>query len=279
MARLLFTVDAEEFDLPAEYGLAHDSSECLAASRHGFEALQDVLRRQRVPATHFATLPFAETASGPLREALVHDHELALHAFSHRDDCSRMTDAEARERLGQAKRRLEAEFSVTIRGYRANRFRSPARRVLKDLGLAWTSNLHPTWVPGSYNNFSKPRAPHLDGDLIEVPVSVTPFLRLPLSWFWLRNFGWPWFVATARRALQGTGYLHIYVHPWEFTEHSPLPGLPLMGRLSLRRTGPPFLDLIERVLRWSAAEGLKPATISQYLREEGWKLPEGCACC
>jgi peptidoglycan/xylan/chitin deacetylase (PgdA/CDA1 family) len=279
MARLLFTVDAEEFDLPQEYGLAHNEADALSISRRGFEALQDLLRQHRVQATHFTTLPFAEAASGPLREALVLDHELGLHAYAHRDDLRKLSAAEASHRLATAKRRLEAEFSVTVRGYRANRFRSPARSVLRDVGLQWTSNLHPTWVPGSYNNFTRTRLPHVDAGLLEVPISVTPTLRLPLSWFWLRNFGWPWFRANVRRAMQGTGYLHIYVHPWEFATHAPIAGLPLMGRLSLRRTGPPFLHLMDRVLRWCADEGLQPMTITRYLREQGHAFPEGCACC
>ncbi|MSR74179.1 MAG: DUF3473 domain-containing protein [Planctomycetes bacterium] len=279
MTALLFTVDAEEFDLPAEYGLAQAPGDDAAISRVGYERLLGLLHERGVVATHFATALFADAAAGPIREALVRGHELALHAWSHRDDCASMTPEAASARLSAAKRHLEANFSVTVRGYRANRFRSPARAVLRDIGLQWTSNLHPTWVPGSYNHFRAPRCIHMDGGLLEVPISVTPVLRLPLSWFWLRNFGWSWFRACVRRASAHSGYLHLYVHPWEFTEHAPLLGLPLKGRLSLRRSGTPFLDLVARVLRYAQEHDHTPQTISAHLRERGYEMKEACECC
>ncbi len=279
MTALLFTVDAEEFDLPAEYGIAQAPGSDCAVSRVGYERLLGLLYERKVVATHFTTALFADAAAGPIREALVRDHELALHAWSHRDDCAAMTPEAAAARLSQAKRHLEANFSVTVRGYRANRFRSPPRSVLRDIGLQWTSNLHPTWVPGSYNNFRAPRTIHSQQGLLEVPISVTPIMRLPLSWFWLRNFGWSWFRACARRASAGTGYLHLYVHPWEFSDHAPIAGLPLKGKLSLRRSGPQFLDLVARVLAWSNDQGQQPRTISALLRERGHDMKEACGCC
>ena len=103
----------------------------------------------------------------------------------------------------------------------------------------------------------RPRAIHVDDGLVEVPVSVTPKLRLPVSWFWMRNFGLGYLKRTARRAWIGTDQLHVYIHPWEAADLPPL-RLPLKGRLSVRRTGEPFVRLIDAFLGWCAARGCGP---------------------
>ncbi len=266
---LLFTIDVEEFGLPEEYGIPFDEGRAHALGQEGLLRIADLLERHAVPATLFTTLGFARRHPDGLSRMLRQGSELGLHAFEHRHDYQAMAPAEAQALLGTARAELQGSFGAAVDGYRANRFRSPPREVIRALGFRWTSNLHPAWVPGSYDNRHRPREIHDDGGVLEIPVSVTRKRRLPVSWFWMRNFGLAYLKAACPRAWQGTGYLHVYVHPWEAADLPKLRGMPLKGRLSVRRTGAPFLRLLDRWLAWCGARGLRPATISRHLTETG----------
>lgn len=262
---LLFTIDVEEFDLPGEYGIPFPEDDTFALGEEGLGRLAALLDRHRVPATLFATASFARRFPETLRTMQARGSEIGLHAAEHRHDYGAMPPAEARSLLGAARAELRERFRAPVEGYRANRFRPPPRAVLRELGFRWTSNLHPAWVPGAYDNRHRPRTIHQDDGLLEVPVSATPRWRLPVSWFWMRNLGLAYLKAASRRAWHGTGYLHVYIHPWEAADLPRLPGLPLKGRLSVRRTGGPFLKLLDGFLSWAARQGLEPRTIGGHL--------------
>ncbi len=266
---LLFTVDVEEFVIPGELGIVFDREEAYRLGAEGLERLCDLLAARKIPATHFVTFEFARRFPELLRAEVARGSEIALHAFDHEDDLTKLSDADAFYRLRAAKAGVEGLLGLSVAGYRANRFRSPARAVLKRLGLTWTSNLHPAWVPGAYNHRKARRDPHRSEGLLEIPISATPGLGLPVSWFWLRNLGAAYFRAAAQRVLANSSRLHLYVHPWEFATLPALPGLPLSARLSVRRTGAPFLRLLERVLAAPPAGSLLAETISGFISRSG----------
>ena len=165
---------------------------------------------------------------------------------------------------------LQNLTGAEIAGYRANRFRAPAPHVVRDIGVSWTSNLHPTWVPGEYDHRREPRTIHVREGLIEVPISVTPRLRLPGSWFWMRNFGGTYLRYVAHHASSDTGFLNLYVHPWEYADLPVVPGLSRLGKLSVRRTGEQFASLLDHFLTWTRRRGFAASTITPFLRSGGW---------
>lgn len=264
---LLFTIDVEEFVLPAEAGLEFSNDAAFELGILGLRAIETLMERHEVRATLFATVAFAKRYQDDLRRLLRAGHELALHAVEHHHDYSAMPEDIALKWLSEGRRELCQRFRAPVLGFRANRFRAPKTERLHELGFRWTSNLHPTWVPGSYNNFRAPRVPHMVHGLREVPISVSPRLRLPVSWFWMRNFGWNYLRFVAKNASLGTDYLHLYVHPWEAAVLPRIRGLSWMGRLSIRRTGQPFLDLLDRLFTWSRARHMISRTISEHLEQ------------
>ena len=267
---LLLTVDVEEFILPGEAGVAFDPERAFELGRSGLERLAAVLKARGVPATFFATLGFARRYPDLLRDLVAAGHEPAFHAIDHDDDYRLLPAVAAKEVLGSGRLELEAIVERAVEGYRANRFRTPAPEVVAGAGFRWTSNLHPTWIPGQYNHFRAERRIHRQQALVEVPISVTPILRLPVSWFWMRNLGWPWMRLTAMRATSGTGYLNLYVHPWEFADLPRVPGFGLLARLSARRTGERFLRLMDRFLGWAGSRGFEARTVRTHLDRAGW---------
>jgi peptidoglycan/xylan/chitin deacetylase (PgdA/CDA1 family) len=267
---LLLTFDVEEFVVPAEAGVSFHREEAFELGRHGLERALDVLDRGDAVATHFVTVEFSRRFPGLIERALKRGDELALHAVDHGHDYRTMDEDAARTLLDEGRRELRRRFGVDVDGYRANRFRPPAASVLKAVGLRWTSNLHPTWVPGHYDHRGEPRHIHRCDGLVEIPVSVTPRLRLPASWFWMRNLGGAYLRAVARRCIRDTGFLNLYVHTWEFAALPRLAGLSLLQRLSMRRTGDPFLRLLDRFLAWTKERGYVSRTITPFLEDGGW---------
>ncbi|MEM7204193.1 MAG: hypothetical protein AAF628_28290 [Planctomycetota bacterium] len=69
--------------------------------------------------------------------------------------------------------------------------------------------MHPCWVPGHYDHRSALRQIHRADGLIEVPISVTPRLRLPLSWLWMRNLGGRYLRSLAPGVCRDTGFLNL----------------------------------------------------------------------
>lgn len=270
---LLFTIDVEEFTLPAEYGLPVAEEECYRLGAEGLERMAALLERHGVAATLFATAAFARRHASLITRLVQAGHELGLHALEHRHDYPSMPGAEAERLLREARTELQTRFGQPVHGYRANRFRSPAREVVRALGFRWTSNLHPARVFGAYDHSKRPRTIHEDGGVIEVPISATPRLRLPVSWFWMRNLGYHYTVWGCRGAWREPGYLNLYVHPWEAADLPRFPKLPAKARLSMRRTGPPFIALLDRLLGWCRRRGFEPMTISAYLAATGRMPP------
>lgn len=82
-------------------------------------------------------------------------------------------------------------------GYRApwgNISKEGLARLSKK-GFKYDSSLIPSYRPGVFNNFSIPLEPYKSKgiDLIEIPFSVIPGIRLPLGMSYLKFFGLPFY--------------------------------------------------------------------------------------
>ena len=85
-------------------------------------------------------------------------------------------------------------------------------------GYTYNSSLNPTWLPGRYNNFNKPRTIFIEGRVKQVPASVSTFLRIPLFWLSFKNLSYPLYRGLVLKALKKDGYVCLYFHPWEFID-------------------------------------------------------------
>ena len=55
-------------------------------------------------------------------------------------------------------------------------------------GYCYDASIHPTWLPGRYNNLHLPKTSYFDNELLRIPASVSPTLRIPLFWLSFKNF-------------------------------------------------------------------------------------------
>ncbi|MGZ3949571.1 MAG: polysaccharide deacetylase family protein [Flavisolibacter sp.] len=204
---LLLSFDVEEFDMPLEYGQAIPEKEQLEVGYEGLETLMEVVDSFELEATFFTTANFAqhfpETISSISRR-----HEIASHTFYH----SRFST----EDLLASKTKLEEIISKPVYGLRMPRMRKVGMREVKDAGYSYDSSINPSFVPGRYNNLHLSRNYYYEDEMLRVPVSVSPMLRIPLFWLSFKNFPYQYYLHLVKRSLGKDGYVCLYFHPWEF---------------------------------------------------------------
>lgn len=205
----MLTIDAEEFDIPLEYGQNIDMHEQMETGRRGLDSLALLLEKSSTPSTIFTTANFAMRYADDI-QYLSRNHEIASHTFYH----SHFEN----EHLLSSKKVLEQITGKRITGLRMPRMRKIAMAEVADAGYLYDSSVNPTWLPGRYNNFHLSRTVYTDEKMVRVPASVSPGLRIPLFWLGFKNYPYPAFLWLCKQTLRKDGYLCLYFHPWEFAD-------------------------------------------------------------
>ena len=206
----LLSFDTEEFDVPREQGVEIAIDESMAVSVEGITRVLDLLKAHGVAATFFCTLTFATHAPDVMRRIVAEGHEVASHGVDH--TTPRTTDPAV------SKEGLERLLGKAVAGYRQPRMFPVDDADLERLGYRYNSSLHPTFIPGRYMNLDVPRTPFYKGRLLEIPASVTPWLRAPVFWLACHHYPQWLYLRLCRRTLRHDGQFVIYFHPWEFVD-------------------------------------------------------------
>lgn len=260
---ILLTFDVEEFDVPLEHNNPISLDEQLKVGRLGFERVLNVLdaASTKPRATLFTTGVFAEANQDLMRRAASH-HEIASHGYSH----SGLAEGD----LEKSKRVLAQITGQEIAGFRRARMAKTENQPIARAGYRYNSSEHPTLVPGRYANWNKPRHPYLSGELLNIPVSVTPVFRVPMFWAAFKNFPL-WFVERcAKRTLAHDGAVNFYWHPWEFADIGGY-GLPRAIRAI---EGERLADRLSTFLKHMSGLG-RFATFSEFAARERARLTGG----
>ena len=255
----MLTFDVEEFDIPLEYGLQISEQEMFDRTYNGLIIALSLINELNIKATFFVTARFASRFPEIIRN-IAETHEIASHGYAHSHNYSEMNEQQCLAYVQKARDELEHISKKKITGFRAPRTFFKHYHILEQLGFKYDSSLHPTYVPGRYNNLCKPRKLHKIGKLTEIPISVTPLIRLPFSWLWFRNLGIHYAKACTMASMMGSNYTMIYFHPWEFMQLSDLK-LPFYIK---NRTGNKLYKSLEEYLRWCMSKGIKFITVNDY---------------
>lgn len=251
---VLLSFDVEEFDMPLEYGQQVLPAQQMQTGYEGYLVMMELLEQTNVPATLFTTANFADNYSHDISQ-LPKQHELASHTYYHASFKN--------EDLLRSRERLESISGRTVTGLRMPRMRKVEMAAVKAAGYQYDSSVHPTWIPGRYNNLTLPRNAYKDEGMLRLPASVSPLLRLPLFWLAFKNYPYRFFLHLTRRTLQRDGYVCLYFHPWELVD---LSGYRIPG-YTKKYAGK---ALQQRLLR--LINDLKPecafSTIEQYLQAQ-----------
>lgn len=254
---VLFSFDLEEFDMPLEYGYPISFREQISVSTEGTKSLLNILKQNEVPSTFFSTCTFALENQDLVKSLESEGHELASHSYYH----SKFSP----EDLALSKKKLEDISQREIKGLRMPRMKGVDSRLIDDAGFLYDASLHPTYIPGRYNNLSKRRTIFKEDQHWEIPASVSPLLRIPLFWLSFHHFPLATYQFFLRRTIKKDGYVVLYFHPWEFVN---LKGKYGLTYLTTKNTGEMMQQRFIELIKWMKEEKYEFNTIHSFLKHK-----------
>ena len=140
--------------------------------------------------------------------------------------------------------------------------------ALSTAGYTYNSSLNPAFIPGRYMHLTAPRTWFMRDGVMQIPASVTPWLRFPLFWLSLHNLPewlYHWLV---RRTLGHDGYFVTYFHPWEFYELREHPELR-MPFIIRNHSGQQLCQRLDRLIRMLKQQGEQFGTFKEFVEKGG----------
>jgi peptidoglycan/xylan/chitin deacetylase (PgdA/CDA1 family) len=240
--QILFGIDLEEFDLPEEYGHPVPLQQKLETSYHGITGLSSLMDQFNIRSTIFTTAFWAGHYPD-LMKLLASKHEIGSHSFYH-------SSFELKD-LALSRNALQSITGKPVYGLRMPRFRKVSKEAVSQAGYSYDSSLHPTWMPGRYFNLFKQRTFFKENGLWELPLSVSPWFRIPVFWLAFKNFPFSYYKKLCRNILEKDGYLVLYTHPWEFADLSSfqIPGY------TKQIDGDELLNRLEKLFTYLSPQG------------------------
>ena len=254
---VLLSFDIEEFDMPFEYKGEISFEQQISISQKGVERILDILKKHHAKATFFSTVVFAENSKDLIRRLLNEGHELASHTWFHSDF--------EEKHLKESKERLEELFSTQVTGLRMPRMMPVSKNAVENAGYSYNSSINPTYLPGRYNNLKVSRTYFNEGNVVQIPASVSPNFRIPLFWLSFHNFPLFFYKKLASDVLKKDKYLNIYFHPWEFAEIKDeafkLPGF------TVKNSGIEMVKRFDEFLTWLKSKNYSFGTIQEFQKQ------------
>lgn len=254
---ILLSFDIEEFDMPFEYKKELAFDEQLAVSTEGTNKILNILKQADIKATFYCTANYAINKPDIIAAIIDQGHEVASHGYYHSDFKP--------AHLLQSKLKLEELTGKPVIGYRMARMMPVDEAEIAKAGYVYNSSINPTWLPGRYNNFNKPRTWFTYKNVLQLPSSVSPVIRFPL--FWLSFHNLPMWLIKQLSTLthRKDGYLNLYFHPWEFTDLDKPEKYGFPGYVT-RNTGDAFVQRITGFINWAKGKGYAFGRTDEFVK-------------
>lgn len=256
--KIFLSFDTEEFTIPVEFNSPDDSlfnNTRLCAE--GVEKLLVLLEEKKVKATFFVTGYFAMKEKQTVKKIVSKGHEVGSHSYLHTKKIMAQRDIIKKD-IQDSKHILEKIIGASIVGFRAPRclIEQQLFDILEEVGFNYDSSIHPAIVPGAYYNIKFPLDPyfpernniHKSGvsGILEIPITVIPIIRFPISWWWMRNMG-TWITKIGTKCNIGKRHVILYFHPWEFVKVPPMLKVP---NHIINKTGDQFLGQLNEFINY-----------------------------
>jgi peptidoglycan/xylan/chitin deacetylase (PgdA/CDA1 family) len=253
---VLLSFDIEEFDMPFEYGKTISFEEQIAISIEGTTAILDLLEKYNAKATFFSTVTFAINAPDVIKRIIAEGHEMASHSYYHSDFKV--------EHLLESRLKLEEITNTKIVGYRMPRMYPVDEKEIFKAGYLYNSSINPTYLPGRYNHFDKPRTYFKQEGVWQIPASVSPIIRFPLFWLSFHNLPLWLYQSLVKWTIKKDNYLNIYFHPWEFTNLKQPEKFGFPSYVS-KNSGKQMIERFDKMLFWMNEKNYKFGTFQDFL--------------
>ena len=255
---ILLSFDTEEFDFPREQGHEFSLQSGMRISSLGTKRILDVLQKTGVKATFFCTANFVKHAPELTKRIIAEGHELACHGVDHFQP--QTTD------VIKSKQLIEKATSQKTYGYRQPRMMPTKNSDFKKAHYLYNASLNPAFIPGRYMHLSEPRTPFIEDDIVQIPASVTPHLRLPLFWLSFRLLPVHIYNRWARRVLKHDQLLVMYSHPWEFADLATEKSLKLPYIIK-HNSGKIVTKRLENFIKTFQKQGAEFSTYTEYTKK------------
>ena len=253
---ILMSFDIEEFDMSFEYGKDISFEDQISISRKGTIIVLDLLKKHNLKATFFSTAVFAMAVPDVLQRIVNEGHEVASHTYFH----SEFKNAD----LLSSKLKLEEVTNTEIVGLRMPRMFPVDKSEVEKAGYLYNSSINPTFLPGRYNHFDKPRTFYQDPKIWQIPASVSPIFRFPLFWLSFHNLPLWIYKILCRWTISKDGYLNIYFHPWEFTDLTDTKRFGFPSYVS-RNSGIKMEKRLENLILWMITKNFNFIDFKSFL--------------
>lgn len=253
---ILLSFDIEEFDMPFEYGKEIGFDEQLAISTEGTFKILAILEKRKIKATFYCTANYALNKPDIITQIIGKGHEVASHGYYHSDFKP--------EHLKQSKDVLEMLTGKPVKGYRMARMMPVDEIEIYKAGYQYNSSINPTFLPGRYNNFNKPRTWFYQDKVLQLPSSVSPLVRFPLFWLSFHNLPMGILKWLSKITHLKDGYLNLYFHPWEFMDLKQPEKFGFPGYI-MRNTGTEFEKRIDDFIAWAQQKGYRFSTSADFV--------------
>ena len=190
--------------------------------KDGTVLLLNLFDKYKLKATFFVPSIVAERFPDTINEIVERKHEVACHGLKHDP---REIFLDVNKQIQTIRKATETIQSVT--GLRPLGFRAPLFKInrkcwaaLQENGYIYDSSVVSSPLFGSHKMFFSAKPFFLNtfetgknNDLIEIPVSVNPFLLVPLGGTWMRIFGLKWCKVGVKINLAFKTPVIFYIHP------------------------------------------------------------------
>ena len=254
---ILLSFDTEEFDVPREHGVDFSLEQGMKVSIEGTNRILDVLKQNHVKATFFCTGNFAEHAPEVMQRIMDEGHEIACHGVDHWQP--KETD------FIQSKEIVERVCGRKIYGYRQPRMFPVSDSEIARAGYTYNSSLNPAFIPGRYMHLTAPRTWFMKGDVMQIPASVSPWIRFPLFWLSLHNLPETLYHWLVRRTLRYDGYFVTYFHPWEFYDLKMHPEFK-MPFIIRNHSGKEMVQRLDNLVKMLKQQGCEFVTFNDFVK-------------
>ena len=243
------------------YSIEHDPVEANSQVNigYGIAKLLDLFRKHDLKATFFVPGEVAKNDGQAIKSAIRERHELACHGLSHDKNECLLPFNEQFARIKEATGILQRQTGSRPKGFRAPCLRANGEtiRVLKHHGYVYDSSVLPSFIPGYYGYLTGISIPYYPSfyslrekgasKILELPVSVNPVLRIPLSAAWMRNLGVNWVKAGVKMSFDMGNPVVFYIHPRDV---SPLPKVRGLPWHIYRNVGQRTVNMLDQILEY-----------------------------
>ena len=210
-------------DVETDWGGRVD--ECYGIE-YGLTYILDLLENLNIKATFFISGVVVAKYKDIICRISESSHEIASHSLTH-ENHSILTKEELFENISKSKQLIEDEIGVKALGFRVPQFRVNKElfAVLSDLDFKYDSSMIKSVFPTRYSSLSIPNEPFLlKGGLLEIPVSVMPYIKIPFGLCWMNSVGFTTFKFLSEM-LTLPQTMVFYLHPFDVIDPANYPEL------------------------------------------------------